>query len=110
MVISSIFEYTLVNSKGEVIAIATSKWILIDVAKGRVSKIDEELIRKYPSYYRADILGLTASKHRIDIVPVYNETLLNDAKASYDVKLGDLITVAFGTFTPPSTTVVDTST
>jgi len=49
------------------------------------TQIDEELIRKYPDYYRADILGLTASKHRIDIVPVYNETLLNDAKASYDV-------------------------
>lgn len=49
------------------------------------TQIDEELIRKYPNYYRADILGLTASKHRIDIVPVYNETLLNDAKASYDV-------------------------
>ena len=49
------------------------------------TQIDEELIRKYPNYYRADILGLTASKHRIDIVPVYNETLLNDARASYDV-------------------------
>ena len=48
-------------------------------------QIDEELIRKYSNYYRADILGLTATKHRIDIVPVYNETLLNEAKASYDV-------------------------
>lgn len=40
-------DFEILNSKGEVIAIATSKWILIDVQKGRVSKIEEELISKY---------------------------------------------------------------
>ena len=40
-------DFEVLNSEGEVIAIATSKWILIDVLKGRVSKIDESLISKY---------------------------------------------------------------
>lgn len=40
-------DFEVLNSKGEVIAIATSKWILIDVQKGRVARIEEELISKY---------------------------------------------------------------
>ena len=47
--------------------------------------IDEQLIRKYPNYYRADIVGLTASSHKIDIVPVYDSQELTSAKASYNV-------------------------
>ena len=47
--------------------------------------IDSELIRKYPTYYRADIVGLSATSHTIDIVPVYNKTEMLNAKESYQV-------------------------
>ena len=47
--------------------------------------IDEQLIRKYSNCYRADIIGLTATAHNIDIVPVYDSVELLAAKASYSV-------------------------
>ena len=47
--------------------------------------IDSELIRKYPTYYRADIVGLSATNHKIDIVPVYNNEEMLEAKESYSV-------------------------
>lgn len=40
-------DFEILNSKGEIIAIASSKWILIDVLKSRVAKIEEQLISKY---------------------------------------------------------------
>ena len=40
-------DFEVLNSNGDVIAIATSKWILIDVLKRRVAKIEESLISKY---------------------------------------------------------------
>lgn len=53
-------DFEVLNSKGEVIAIATSKWILIDVEKGKVAKIEEELISKYHPENRSlfDIIDL----------------------------------------------------
>lgn len=40
-------DFEVLNSNGEVIAIATSKWVLIDVKKGRIAKIEDDLIGKY---------------------------------------------------------------
>jgi pectate lyase/transcriptional regulator len=37
-------------------------------------KIDSELIRKYPSYFRADVLGIAQGNYVIKIVPVINNT------------------------------------
>ena len=39
--------FEVLNSAGEIIAIATSKWVLIDVKVGRIAKIEDELIAKY---------------------------------------------------------------
>lgn len=36
-------------------------------------RIDEQLIRKYPTYYRADIPGLKAGNYTLKIVPVVNK-------------------------------------
>ena len=47
--------------------------------------IDSQLIRKYPTYYRVDIVGLSAKEHIIDIVPVYNTTEILQAKETYKV-------------------------
>jgi pectate lyase len=35
-------------------------------------KIDNQLIRKYASYYRADVVGITAGDYTIKVVPVVN--------------------------------------
>ena len=40
-------DFEILNSAGETIAIATSKWVLIDVKIGRIAKIEDELIAKY---------------------------------------------------------------
>ena len=40
-------DFEVLNSDGEVVAIATSKWVLIDVAKRKIAKIEESLISKY---------------------------------------------------------------
>lgn len=40
-------DFEILNSNGETIAIITSKWVLIDIAKGKIAKIEDELINKY---------------------------------------------------------------
>lgn len=40
-------DFELFNSNGDVIGIATSKWILIDVPKGKIAKIEDSLISLY---------------------------------------------------------------
>ena len=40
-------DFEVINSQGETIALITSKWVLIDVAKGRVSKVEDEFVNKY---------------------------------------------------------------
>ena len=40
-------DFEVLNSNGEIIAIATSKWILIDIEKNKVARIEESLINKY---------------------------------------------------------------
>lgn len=37
-------------------------------------KIDDQLIRKYENYFRADVLGLKAGKYTIKVVPVISDT------------------------------------
>ncbi|MGN0819435.1 MAG: polysaccharide lyase family 1 protein [Christensenellaceae bacterium] len=36
------------------------------------NKIDNELIRKYPTYYRADVLALSAGEYEIKVTPISN--------------------------------------
>lgn len=48
-------------------------------------KIDSELIRKYKGYYRADILGLTAKAHTIDIIATIDNDEINESKVSYSI-------------------------
>lgn len=40
-------DFEMLNSDGKRIAIATSKWILIDIVKHKIVKIPEDLIQKY---------------------------------------------------------------
>ena len=36
--------------------------------------VDKELTRNYGSYYRVDIVGITAGEHTVKIVPVFDGT------------------------------------
>ena len=40
-------DFEVLNNKGEIIAIISSKWILIDVSKHKIAKIEDELIVQY---------------------------------------------------------------
>ena len=46
-------DFEVTNSNGEVIAIATSKWVLLNTLGGRVSKLDEEIVQKYQPEQRS---------------------------------------------------------
>ncbi len=48
------------------------------------TKLDNELVRKYPDYYRADAVGLKAGNYRFKVVPVVNgnESSSNAATSS----------------------------
>ncbi|MBN2167026.1 MAG: T9SS type A sorting domain-containing protein [Marinilabiliaceae bacterium] len=70
-----------INESGGWLESAFVKWAPIDSAKsynvyytgeGIINKkIDNQLIRNYGSYYRADILGLKAGSYTIKVTPVY---------------------------------------
>ena len=45
--------------------------------------VDNELIRFYGTYYRCDVLGLTAAAHNIEIVPVKGGEEIHSSKAEF---------------------------
>ncbi len=46
--------------------------VYVAPAGGAYTKIDDQLVRYYGNYYRADALGLTAGKYQMKVVPVVN--------------------------------------
>lgn len=40
-------DFEILNEKGDIVAVATSKWILIDTETGKIAKMDENIIAKY---------------------------------------------------------------
>lgn len=40
-------DFEIYDEKGQVIAIATSKWVLLDIDKGKIVKISDEVLNKY---------------------------------------------------------------
>lgn len=51
-------DFEILNSSGETIAIATSKWILIDVQKGKVARLEEKIIDMYHPESKS-VFGIT---------------------------------------------------
>lgn len=45
------------------------------------TRLDDELIRKYPDKFRADILGLAEGEYKIKIVPIINNKEVTSAQA-----------------------------
>ena len=46
-------------------------------------RVDSELIRYYGSYYRCDVLGITAGEHEIELVPVRDGVEMESAVTSF---------------------------
>ncbi len=40
-------DFEVINSEGKTIAIITSKWVLIDISKGKIARIEEDFVNKY---------------------------------------------------------------
>ena len=40
-------DFEIYNEKGEICVIGTSKWLLLDIKKSKIAKLDENLINKY---------------------------------------------------------------
>ena len=64
------------------------EWKPLEGADGYVvycdtKPVDNELIRSYGTYYRCDVLGLTAEAHNIEIVPVKDGEEILDSKAEF---------------------------
>lgn len=49
-------------------------------------KIDNELIRKYPTYYRADVLALSAGDYEIKVTPISNNSEVDSASTIVKLK------------------------
>ena len=50
-------------------------------AGGADFKLDDELVRTYPGYFRADALGLPEGEYILKVVPVKNGAEITDASA-----------------------------
>ena len=66
-------------------------------------KLDNELIRKYPTYFRADAVGLAAGQYVMKVVPYINGALDESAafvSGTLDVKANDRSGSAFSSKSP----------
>lgn len=52
---------------------------------GSYIKLDDELIREYDGYFRADALGLTSGEYTLKIVPVDNGAEIEDSATESDI-------------------------
>ena len=52
---------------------ATDYVVYVKQGNGSFTQIDKELVRKYPSYYRADVVGLAAGSYELKVVPKIND-------------------------------------
>ncbi len=65
----------------EKFADADSYNVYIKSADGAYSKIDDELIREYDGFFRADIVGLAAGSYSVKAVPVKNGSEIKEAES-----------------------------
>ena len=49
---------------------------------GEYTKIDDELVREYPEYFRADIVGLAKGSYAIKVVPLKDGKEMSDSESS----------------------------
>ena len=54
-------------------------------SNAQYKQIDSQLIREYPSNYRADVVGLAAGNYTIKVVPVYDDTEFSSGSAEENV-------------------------
>ncbi|MBQ0073023.1 MAG: Ig-like domain-containing protein [Prevotella sp.] len=66
--------YEAAYVKWSAVAGATDYYVYVKKAGGSYTKLDKELVRKYPSYFRADAVGLAAGSYQMKVVPVIGGT------------------------------------
>ncbi len=69
----------------EAVSGATDYNVYVKPAGGTYTKIDNELVRKYADFYRADALGLKAGNYQMKVVPVISGSENNGAALESDV-------------------------
>ncbi|MBQ6890959.1 MAG: hypothetical protein IJN53_08100, partial [Oscillospiraceae bacterium] len=69
---------------------ATGYNVYVKKAGGSYVQLDTELIRKYPTYWRADAVGLAAGSYTLKVVPVVN----GSEKADQAMETGTLTVLA----------------
>ena len=77
-------DFEVLNSNGDVVAIATSKWILIDVAKRKVARIEESLISKYQPEDKS-VFGIVELDKLVEPQSLSNSVDYKIRKADIDV-------------------------
>lgn len=65
-------DYEIYNQKGEICAIATSKWVLINITNGKLARITEEIIEKYNPENKKIFPG---ELEKINIPDVFDSTI-----------------------------------
>lgn len=63
---------------------AESYNVYVKSAGGKYTKLDDELVREYPTYFRADALGLAAGSYVMKVVPVVSGAEVEAAAAETD--------------------------
>ena len=75
-------DFEILNSNGDVIGIATSKWVLFNISTGRIEKIEDELISKYNSEDK--------SVFNIVDLPKLNELEAYEFSKEYTIRKADI--------------------
>ncbi len=66
----------------DLVSDATSYNVYCKSVKGEYKKLDDELVRDYGSYGRADAIGITAGEYILKVVPVMNDGIEMSAEAT----------------------------
>ena len=78
-------DFKVYDEKGNVIIIATSKWVLVDTIKGKIVRIDDELLERYKPE-----LNLTAFDKQEDDFPKMREPEEYQYETDYIVRKSDI--------------------
>ena len=78
-------DFKVHDEKGNVIIIATSKWVLVDTIKGKIVRIDDELLERYKPE-----LNLTAFDKQEDDFPKMREPEEYQYETDYIVRKSDI--------------------
>ena len=77
-------DFKVFNEKGELCAIATSKWCLVDTTKGKIAKMPDNLQEIYGGFHDESVFGIT------DVPKLAQPTSTPIAADTYKIRRFDL--------------------